>query len=98
MFVLAHFLNALPMLPSIITGIEIIHGNAVNGATKKELAMQALGLSTAVASQALPEDQAAIDAARTLASNSIDGFVALLNATKQMPKPLPVLVPGPAKA
>lgn len=98
MDVLAHFFNALPILPSIIANIQRIHGNALDGASKKELAMEALGLSEAVAATALPEDQLAIQAATELASNSIDGFVKLLHATKKMPKPLPTVVPAPAKA
>lgn len=98
MNVLAHILQVLPMLPAIVSGVELIHGNALNGAGKKELAMQALGLSSAVAAAALPEEQPAIQAARTLASSSIDSIVTLLNATKQMPKPLPLLAAVPAKA
>lgn len=97
MNVLAHILQVLPMLPAIVSGVELIHGNALNGASKKELAMQALGLSSAVAAAALPEEQAAIQAATTLASSSIDGVVALLKATKQMPKPLPIATATPAK-
>jgi hypothetical protein len=93
----AHILQILPMIPSIVSGIELIHGNEMNGASKKELAMQSLGLSSAVAAAALPEDQAAIQAATSLASTSIDGVVALLNATKQMPKPLSLPVPAPVK-
>lgn len=89
MNLLAHILAVLPMVPQIVSGIEIIHGNAMNGAAKKDLAMQALGLSSAVASNAIPEMQPAIQAATALASSTIDGVVALLNATKQMPKPLP---------
>jgi len=98
MNVLAHILQILPMLPAIVSGVEIIHGNALNGAGKKELAMQALGLSSAVAAAALPEEQVAIQAATALASSSIDGVVALLNATKQMPKPLALPAAVPAKA
>jgi len=98
MNILAHILSVLPLMPQIVSGIELIHGNAMNGAQKKDLAMQALGLSTAVASTVVPEMQPAIQAAAALASTTIDGVVALLNATKQMPKPLPIAIPAPVKA
>ncbi len=98
MNILAHLLSILPMVPAIVQGIEVIHGNALNGAAKKDLAMQALGLSTAVAQQALPEQKPAIDAATNLASTTIDGVVALLKATGAMPKPAPGVAPAPVKA
>ncbi len=98
MNILAHLFTLLPMVPSIVQSIEVIHGNALNGAAKKELALEALGLSTAVAQQALPEQQAAVQAAASLASTTIDGVVALLNATGAMPKPAPGVAAAPVKA
>lgn len=87
-FFLARLLSLLPAVPQIIDSIEMIHGNAKNGAEKKDLAMQALGLANAVAQVAIPEEKPAIDAAVSLASNLIDNLVALKNATNTMPAPV----------
>lgn len=81
--------SLIMMIPGIVQSIEVMHGNAKNGAEKKDLAMQALGLAGAVAQNALPEHKAEIDAAANLASNLIDNTVSFLNATKQMPTPAP---------
>lgn len=75
-------MQMLALLPYIVTGIEHIHGDAKSGAEKKQLAMEALGLSANVATAADPKDSPVIDAARQLASSSIDGVVTLMNAAK----------------
>jgi len=70
----------ITLVPMIVAGIEKIHGEAP-GASKKQMAMDALGLAYGTASTVLPQDQAAIDAATGLTSNLIDNVVTVFNAT-----------------
>jgi hypothetical protein len=101
-------LRALQLAPVIVAGIEHIHGEAP-GATKKQLAMDALQLAYGGASALLPGDQAAIDAAAQLTSNTIDGVVSVFNAAgvfakrgsapakvTPLPAAAPVAAPVPA--
>jgi hypothetical protein len=69
----------LSLIPQIVTGVEAIHGEAKSGADKKQMAMDALKLAVAGAASAVPGQIGAIDAAGGLASNVIDGTVALFN-------------------
>jgi poly-gamma-glutamate capsule biosynthesis protein CapA/YwtB (metallophosphatase superfamily) len=70
----------MQMAPIVVAGIEQLHGEK-DGATKKQLAMDALGLASAVAMNVLPDDQKPAAAAATqLASNMIDGVVSTFNA------------------
>lgn len=87
----------LTLIPIIVSGIEHIHGDGKSGADKKALAMEALGLSAGVAGAVAPGQQEAIDAAKVLASNAIDGVKAVYNAVKKQPAPVPaVSAPTPA--
>jgi hypothetical protein len=79
-------IRALTNIPLIVAGIEHIHGDAKSGAEKKQLAMEALGLASIVAPQIDPGDQPMIDAAAGLASQTIDGVVAVMNAGKAAAK------------
>lgn len=72
-------LRALQLVPVVVAGIEHIHGEA-SGATKKQMAMDALALASGSAGILDPGDQAAIDAATQLTSNVIDNTVAVFNA------------------
>lgn len=69
--------NLIQMIPLVILGIQTIHQDAA-GATKKQIALEALGLATGVANQVLAPDQAAMANA---ASGLIDNFVNLFHAT-----------------
>ena len=86
-----YVLKALSLVPYVVHGIETIHGSEKSGAEKKDLAMQALGLTEQVAEAADPEHKAAIDAAASLVSDAIDGTVAVMNAAKQVKTPVPVV-------
>jgi hypothetical protein len=77
---IAMLMKSLQLLPLLIAGIEHIHGEAP-GATKKQMALDALQLATAGASVVDPGDQPAIDAATQLTSNVIDGVVDVFNKT-----------------
>lgn len=102
---LSYVLRALQLAPVVVAGIEKIHGEAP-GATKKQMAMDALGLAQGTATAVLPEDQAAIDAATGLTSNVIDGVVSVFNATGAFkaaklpaaPAPVPIPAPSPPAA
>lgn len=98
---LQYVLRVLTLAPAIVAGIEHIHAEAP-GATKKQMAMDALGLAYGTASAVLPQDQTAIDAATSLTSNVIDGVVSVFNATgifKTLPPaPAPVAARAPAAA
>lgn len=100
---LGFLVRALSTVPYIVAGIEHIHGDAVSGADKKQLAMEALGLSTAIAPAIDPAHADTIAAASQLASSTIDGVVSVMNsASKKPPAAAPVLVvseaPVPATA
>ena len=66
-------------LPYIIAGIQQLHGD-LPGATKKQIALDALGLAKVGAQIADPQQQAAIEAATKTASAAIDGTVETLKA------------------
>jgi len=70
----------LSLLPYVVSGIEQIHGDAKSGVEKKQLAMEALGLASGVATAADPSQKAAIAAATDLVSNAIDGVKNVYNA------------------
>jgi hypothetical protein len=72
-------LRALQLVPVIVVGIEHIHAEA-SGATKKQMAMDALALASGSAGILDPGDQPAIDVATQLTSNVIDNTVAVFNA------------------
>lgn len=84
---LQYLIRALSMVPVIVSGIEQVHGDAKSGAEKKQLAMEALGLAASVAPVIDPAHQQTISAASSLASQAIDGVVAVMNSAKEMPRP-----------
>lgn len=79
------------LVPYVVAGIEKIHGDQVAGSTKKQMAMDALGIATQGALTGVPNQAAAITAASALTSGMIDNTVAFANATglfqKGAPKP-----------
>lgn len=80
---LNYLLRGLTLVPTVVQGVEQMHAGAP-GATKKQLAMEALGFGSVVANSVLPPElQPAADAAAQLASATIDGVVAVMNAAKQ---------------
>lgn len=82
-------------IPLIIMGVEAIHQGA-SGADKKTIALQALGLSNAVAGAIAPSEQPSIDAATQFASSMIDTTVATFNqfnVFKQLLNPTPAVEP-----
>lgn len=89
---LKYLFQALQFLPFVVAGIEHIHGEK-DGATKKQMAMDALNIASTVAAGVVPEEQqAAVAAATQLASTTIDGVVKTFNAAgvfQKGPKPVP---------
>lgn len=73
-------LASLPILPGIIQGIEALHQGVSNGASKKELALAALGLAAGTAQTIAPEFAPEIGAATELAGGAIDLIVKGFNA------------------
>ena len=69
MGILARVLGLLPLIGPVVAGIQQIHGDAVAGATKKQMALEALGLAKGAAGAAVPELAPEIDAASGLASS-----------------------------
>lgn len=88
---LKFLLNIVSLVPSVVMGVEQIAASA-KGSDKKTLALNALGLSSAVASAVAPEHQADINTATQIASNAIDSTVALLNFVGTFKKSAPVSV------
>lgn len=72
-----NWLNLVQLIPITIMGIQQIHADAA-GATKKRLALEALGLATGEADAVLPSAQKAI---ADSASNLIDNFVTMFHVT-----------------
>lgn len=78
---LAYLLKSVSAVPYVVAGIQQIHAEA-SGATKKQLAMDSLGLATAVSQVILPPDQAAqSQAVSTAVSSIIDNLVTAFHAT-----------------
>lgn len=71
-----NWLSLIQLIPAVVMGIQQIHGDAA-GATKKQIALESLGLATAAADVVLPPDQKAIADAT---SNLIDNFVSMFHA------------------
>ena len=71
------WVNLVSLIPALVLGIQQIHAGAA-GATKKQIALESLGLATAAADQVLTGNQKAIADA---ASGLIDQFVSLFHAT-----------------
>lgn len=91
-------LSLVSAIPYIVSGIQAIHGDAVSGATKKQLAMESLGLAGNVAVGTLTGDNQKYAAAATsLASSIIDSFVTTAKTTglPGFTPPTPVVVPTP---
>jgi hypothetical protein len=79
---LLYFSKIVPMIFPVTTAIEALVTEAKSGATKKQLALDSLGVATAVAQTVSPTNSAAAVAASALVSHAIDGIVALQNAIK----------------
>jgi hypothetical protein len=86
-------IRLLQNLPIIVSGIEKIHGDVKSGAEKKQIALEALGLSAYTAENVDPKDKPVIDAAIGLASDAIDGVKSVYNAANGKPAADPA--PGP---
>ena len=72
-----NWLSLVQLIPAVVMGIQQIHADAA-GATKKQIALESLGLATAAADVVLPPQQKAIaDATSAL----IDNFVNMFHAT-----------------
>lgn len=76
-------------IPYVVAGIQHIHGDAMAGADKKTLAMDALGLSYGLAKNVAPEHLDSINAATVLAATTIDNVVSFMKTVGESPKGLP---------
>lgn len=74
----------LQLIPFVVAGVETMHKDA-KGATKKQMAMDALGIASAAAEAGLPSQTPAIQAATQLTSSVIDGVVSFNNAAGIFP-------------
>lgn len=69
-------------VPLIVAGIQALHGEAKSGVEKKQMALDALQLSTVVADNTLPDDQKKIaDAVSDATGSIIDKVVSIFKAT-----------------
>lgn len=76
-----NWVQLLTVIPYVVMGIQQIHTDA-KGATKKQLALESLGLATATASSVLPEEQAVeAQAVSGAVGNIIDEMVTTFHAT-----------------
>lgn len=67
-----NWMSLIGAIPFVVSGIQAIHGSAVNGADKKTLALQSLGLAEQVAGGTLTGQNLQYAA---VASSLIDSFV-----------------------
>lgn len=76
-------ISLINIIPSLIVGIQQIHKDAgTPGVTKKQLALESLGLAGGVAGATLTGQNAAYaNVATQLAGNLIDQFTAAFKAT-----------------
>jgi hypothetical protein len=72
-------IRILMALPTIVRGIEALHGATKDGATKKELAKTSLLLASGVAESTLPEHKPIVEAASNLTDRAIDMVVDAFN-------------------
>lgn len=79
---LKYFYTVLPLIAPATSAIEALVTEAKSGATKKQLAVDSLGVATAIAGTIDPANSSEIHAANTLVSTAIDSIVALQNAFK----------------
>ena len=91
--------NGIQAAPYIVVGIQAIHGDAVSGADKKTLALEALGLAASTADSVLTgANKTDADEAAAVAGNLIDSIVGLFKFKglygfgKGMPAPAPAAV------
>jgi hypothetical protein len=87
---LQYLMRSLALIPIIVNGIEAIHGKSKDGATKKQLAMDAVGLASGVAENVDPEHKEVVAIAADVISKAIDGTVAVMNTAKGLQSPAPV--------
>jgi hypothetical protein len=76
---MALVLKLVGLVPVIVSGVEAAYPH-LKGDDKKQMALDALGLSSQVATAVAPQYAPAIGAATSLAGNMIDGVVATFNA------------------
>lgn len=95
MNVLGWVLKCLTLAPFVVQAIQEMHANLPNEA-KKDLAMDALSIATGAAKMLDPAHTEVITAANALASNVIDGSVAVLKAAGAM-QPSSAAAPDPHK-
>ena len=95
------WLKLIQLIPLTIIGIQQIHADTIAGATKKQLAMESLGLAGVVASNTLTGNNAALASGTAqLASSLIDQFTTLFKSTSQFgfTPNVPVVNPSPGVA
>lgn len=76
------FETVLPYVRPSVAAVEQLVTEAKSGATKKQLAIDSLGVATAIAEHIDPANTEEISAANQLVSISIDSAVAAMNAFK----------------
>ena len=89
----AKFMSFLPLVQFVVAGVEQIHSDA-DGATKKQLAQEALGLAVTTAGQALPGEAPLVNAAGQATSVMIDQTVNLFNALGLFKSKTPAVAPA----
>jgi hypothetical protein len=68
--------SLVTLLPTLIMGIQAIHGSATAGATKKQLVLESLGLAVGAGETLDP----AVTPVATAAGTLIDSFVNMFHA------------------
>ena len=92
---IAYFLRALTLAPQIVNVVEALVTEAKSGATKKQLAMESLGVGTSIAAAIAPQHQANFAAVSAGVSSAIDSIVAVKNAVGAFGTSAPVTEPAP---
>lgn len=89
-------LSVIPLVPSVIGGVEGIVSEAKSGGTKKQMAVDALKLAAGIADTVAPAEQPLVDAAANVIGTSIDAWVGLFNQLGIFKKKTPAPAVAPA--
>jgi hypothetical protein len=91
-------LDLLKYLPVVAAGINVIHGETKTHATKTQMAMDALGISSAIAAQALPADSPIVTGVTQLVGAGISESSSVVAAIKGKAAPVALDVSAAAAA
>lgn len=86
-------LGFMPLIGPTVAAIEQIHQDTIDGATKSQIALEALGVAKGLGEAAAPEFAPEMEAAAELAQNMVNNWVTYYNKAGWTHPMTPALVP-----